>query len=1551
MNAGRHLALFLFDAFSHRRKIRIRTALALILLGMAFPAHTPLTAQEISNNFIHLSIKEGMSQGSALSLIQDHRGFIWIGTEDGLNRYDGLKMKIYRLTADDPNSLSNDTVTVLFEDSLGTIWVGTNRGLNRYNRDMDNFTRFLNAPQDPLSLSHNAIFAIHEGRASGSLWIGTEGGGLNAFDRKTEKFKRFVRESREKPSASRSAIYSLYEDKTGLLWMATNGGLHAFDYKTNKITRYGYDPRDPLSLSNNQVRVLYEDRAGTLWVGMEGGGLNAMDRTTGKFAHYHNEYTNPRSLSNNDVYVIYQDRSDRLLIGTHAGLSIFDPGKRNFSVIRNDPAKPESLIYDNICSILEDRTGVLWIGTRGRGVSQFVPDKMRFKLYQSYPNDSNSLISNYLRAIGEDSQGNLWIGTEDKGLCYLDRKSGSYTRYQLTPGHPTGLNNNFVYAVRVDRSDVVWIGTLGGGLNKYDPTKKTFAHYLNNANDPGSLSHNSVRCLLIDRFGILWVGTDGGGLNKLIAGKNSFIRYQNDPAVPGSLGHNRARVIFEDRSGTLWVGTFGGGLDRLDRKTDQFTVFRHDQANPNSLCNDYVMSLNEDAAGNIWIGTEGGLSRLDPKTGTFTTFSAKDGFPSNSFYGILIDESDNLWLSGVRGISRFHPASRSVKTYDVSDGLQGNEFNGGAYFKTRGGEMFFGGSQGLNSFFPGTIKDNPYPPGVAITDFQISNKTVRPGQKTNGRVILERSITEASDLVLSWKDRFISFEFAALHFAAPKKNRYAYIMEGLEKEWNDANDRNFVNFTNLPPGHYTFKVRASNNDGVWNEKGASLKIRVVPPVWATLWFRGLAAVFLLALIVAVFRARTRSIRQRAVTLERNVAARTTELQQEITVRKKTEAELEKRQKYLQTILFNSPSAIVTTDAHSRIIEWSHGAEGIFGWRRDEVLGKDVDDIVVPPEFMEEARKLSQITLEGMMVIPGEAVRRRKDGTLRHVLMASSPIYIGREITGGMAVYTDISGLKKAEKEAKEANRAKSEFLANMSHEIRTPMNGIFGMTELALETHLTKEQRDYLEAVKTSAESLMNIINDILDFSKIEAKKVDLETIPFNLRDTVHAIVSGLAIQAEKKSLELIYDIPADIPDQLMGDPGRLRQILTNMLSNAVKFTEKGEVVVSIGIEERFADRARLHFQVRDTGIGIPPEKVKMIFDPFTQADSSTTRVYGGTGLGLAISSQLVELMKGRIWAESKAGQGSTFHFTAMLGLQVKEEERQVPVRFEELKDIEVLVVDDNATNRKILQEMLAHWGMKSTTAESARQALERLDQARREDRLFKLILIDANMPQMDGFELAEEINKNPEYGNILIMMLSSAGFRGDSTKCRQLGFSAYLTKPVKQSFLLDAIMLALGTPPEKRGEAPLITRHSLIQPRTRFTILLAEDNPINQKLAIRILENRGHKVTVVDNGRKALAALDGNVYDLVLMDVQMPEMDGYQATAEIRFRERESGNHMPIIAMTAHAMKGDREKCLESGMDEYVSKPLKPYDLQNTIEQVMDRLSKARRDSTREIA
>ena len=537
----------------------------------------------------------------------------------------------------------------------------------------------------------------------------------------------------------------------------------------------------------------------------------------------------------------------------------------------------------------------------------------------------------------------------------------------------------------------------------------------------------------------------------------------------------------------------------------------------------------------------------------------------------------------------------------------------------------------------------------------------------------------------------------------------------------------------------------------------------------------------------------------------------------------------------------------------------------------------------------------------------------------------------------------VEQLRAATYAAEASSRAKSEFLANMSHEIRTPLNGVIGMTDLALETELSAEQKEYLDAVKLSADSLLCVINDILDFSKIEAGKIDLDKADFNLRDCLETTLKTLALRADEKGLELLCEIAPEVPEVVEGDSSRLRQIVVNLVGNAIKFTHEGEVALKVGVEVADGEDRLLHFTVSDTGIGIPVEKQKLIFDPFSQADTSRTRKHGGTGLGLTISARLAKVMDGRMWVESQVGTGTQFHFT----VRVKSSEKEVEVGTiappEILRDVAVLVVDDNRTNRRILEGMLKRWHMKPVSVEGGTQALAGLASARDAGAPYRLVLTDMHMPDMDGFTLIERIRQDPKLSTATIMMLTSAGHRGDAERCKTLGVAAYLLKPVRQSELREAVERVLGARVQT-GATPLITRYSLQDardPSDILSVLLAEDNLVNQRLATRLLEKRGHRVSLAANGREVLTALEKQTYDLVLMDVQMPEMDGLEATAILRQREKESERHQEVVALTAHGMKGDRERCLAAGMDGYLAKPIRPQEL----DEILDKYVALRRE------
>ncbi len=682
-------------------------------------------------------------------------------------------------------------------------------------------------------------------------------------------------------------------------------------------------------------------------------------------------------------------------------------------------------------------------------------------------------------------------------------------------------------------------------------------------------------------------------------------------------------------------------------------------------------------------------------------------------------------------------------------------------------------------------------------------------------------------------------------------------------------------------------------------------------------------------------------RLRRVILEARVDERTLELQKEVAERKQAERELEEQKRFSELSHRELPSWPSSRLAPTMPCKMCNPAfEHLFGTARKRSSGGLCSNCLRTPELRAEIG-VNRAKSRGGKTTHIVTRRRRSDGSLVDVEAYSVPLGPEGAPTGAVLLYQDITERRRAEEallrakeEAEAASRAKSEFLANMSHEIRTPMNGIMGMTELVLDTDLDADQREYLNLAKVSADSLLSLINDILDYSKIEAGKLDIETIDFNLSDCIGETMKTLSLRAHQKGLELAFQIEPDVPDALAGDPGRLRQIIINLVGNAIKFTESGEVVLSVRNDAR-AEDVRLLFTVADTGIGIPHDKQASIFEAFSQADGSMTRKYGGTGLGLTISSRLVQLMGGRIWVDSELGKGSRFHFTSHFKMQKSPVRKIIPRDPSTLRDMGVLVVDDNATNRQILVKLLANWHMVPTVADSAANAMTILSEAKGLGRDFPLILLDAQMPDVDGFALAEYIKRHPDWETATVMMLSSAGQRGDALRCRELGVAAYLTKPVRQAELLDAILTALGTRPRNETRPALVTRHSLRESRNRLRILLAEDNAVNQLVALRLLEKCGHTVVVAANGKKALEALDKDSYDLILMDIQMPEMNGWEATRAIRERERESGGHIPIVAMTAHAMKGDEEKCLASGMDDYLTKPIRTAELLAALDRI----------------
>jgi signal transduction histidine kinase/CheY-like chemotaxis protein/ligand-binding sensor domain-containing protein len=1284
----------------------------------------------------------------------------------------------------------------------------------------------------------------------------------------------------------------------------------------------------------------------------------------------HDVWTSSNGLPHDSVRAIAQTADGYLWFATSSALARFDGVSFTVFNDSNTPLMKQSIP----ATMLAAPDGSFWLGTASNGL-------MRYRNGGFEKIAIPSLPSAGVRALLLDSRGAFWIGA-DKGLVRIEGGRGAAvfsggweTNVHVMLEYPAGtvwvgannglhrfqggvervftaadgLPDDSIWGLAVDAGGALWVGTHGGGLSEYRQGR--FRAYKRR---DGS-KQASITTMLADRDGALWIGTDGGGLERLAEGK--LTSYQ----TRDGLSNQVIRCLYEDSEGSLWMGTAGGGINRFKEYRVTMRTMRE------GLPSDSVRSVQQDSSGDIWLGTSGGIARLRA-AGDMTVYDSRDGLARDLMWPVIRDRRNNLWAGSEEGVvQRFRgePHGQAERQWKFAPPIHLLfEQRNGAVWVAAGDSVVriegdaaaaFGKPQGLASL-PATAltesADGTIWVGTALGVQRFDGRQFGPVlARPTGRQSVTALYGDAAGRVWAVTVSGLS-RIDGTHLTAftPAQG----ILES-DMRWILEDDGGYFW---IPGRNGLLRVSRAELDAVAEGRKRSLEVE---PFGVADGMRG-SSDFSLGITPTAWKGRDNKLyfatygglleidparltvgrRAPPVLIERVTGERQAAVAPGGWIRAGGNLEF-----HYTALSFLFPE----------FLQFRYRLEGFDADWVDAGNRRAAYYTNLPPgsyRFRVAARNMDSAWRESGVSFPLEA-RPRFYQTLWFAALCALAAS-----TAGIAFYQlrvralrrserrlaerveertaelrrEIQVRQRAEEAARAANLAKSEFLANMSHEIRTPMNGVLGVTELLLDAETAPEKRTYLDMVKSSGESLLTIINDILDFSKIEAGRLDLDPVDFDLQALLGQLMKSFSVSASQKGLELICQT-AGVPGMVVGDPTRLRQVLTNLLGNALKFTSAGEIVVRAEVESRDAGALRMHFSVRDTGIGISADKQQQIFEPFAQADASTTRKYGGTGLGLTVSLRLVEMMGGKLWVESQPGRGSCFHFTARLG--ISKQPRAAPAAEPNLTGVPVLIVDDNSTNLLVLQRTLANWGMRVRAEASARAALAYARAASNAGAPLPLVITDAHMPEEDGFDLARQLRQDPGCAAPAIVMLTSASQRGDAERCRELGLAAHLGKPVSPWELRRLLCAVLGGSAEERRAAIAGTDDGSLadDPPAGASrkILLAEDNPVNQVVALRLLERRGHRVTLAANGLEAVAAVGREPFDLVLMDVQMPEMDGFEATAAIRQAEEAGGRHVPIFAMTAHAMKGDAERCRAAGMDGYLPKPIRPAELYAIVE------------------
>ncbi|MYM32559.1 response regulator [Duganella sp. CY15W] len=1460
--------------------------------------------------FEQLSVEHGLAQETVLAIAQDKQGFIWLGTQAGLTRFDGYRTVTYKSAISEPRSLADNWVRVLHLDRSGQLWVGTDGGLDRYDAATKTFTHFL----------------PHESAQRGNG-------------------NRHVR--------------AIADDGLGGLWVATADGLHHFDPNSKRFNSWHHDPADAGSLASDHVTSLARDAGGRLWVGTASG-LDMLPAGATRFQHYTIDASGDSKF--NSVNALQVDDAQTLWVGTQGGLEQWrllgaEPQRRRLGA--REGLKPGT----SITALYEDAENNVWAGSLADGLFRWLPSEGRLVQYRHQVSDTHSVADNQISALFRDRVGTFWVGTWNDGASRVDMGSGGFARIVRQADQPNSLSDNKIRSILPDGHGKLWLGS-SGGLNLYDAVTGESKVWRHNPQNPNSISDDQITTLWREKNGNLWIGGQAGinhlNLNSGAIRSISFVRgdpasdtirnivgdrngvlwvasrgglhrldpvtmetrtFRHDPSDSDSLSDNVVRPILEDRRGQLWIGTFNG-LDLLDRKTGKFRHFRRDAVNQNSLSHDEVHCLYEDALGTIWVGTAAGLNKMEMAADgsvKFRRYLRKDGIADDAIASILPDDAGNLWLSTNSGLSRLNIETGLVRNYSGADGTIEGAYFDGAALRTPDGILYFGGFNGITAFAPSEVRENSVAPTVAITDFQIFNKSLKPGQGEHGDV-LRTAIEHTAALTLLEGDSVFSLEFAALHYAAPQRNRFAYQLQGFDEDWvvTDSTKR-FATYTNLDPGKYVFRVKAANKDGIWNDNAATLEITIKPPFWKTWWFRSVLALIAAGGAYAVYHARVRALRHQQLRLEHLVGSRTAEVEYKNQQLQHQKHELERRRLEAEAQRAEAEQRRIDTERQKEEVEQAHRNISVLSELGREMsasldmettmqtlyrhvnhlmsaqifgIGFVLEDegvidfpfaieggvrtypyqrrLDLPDQlavwclthrkpifindFLKEYRDyMSESGLESL--VPCE----REDGmpvATAHSMMYT-PLIIGDKVVGLLCVqsternayqrihmdmlqtlaahaaaglenaraYQELEEtlqtlrqtrdqlmaqerqvrhhteelartnralqdneerLRYAKQKAEDATRQKSEFLANMSHEMRTPLAGVIGMLGFALrDPQLAASTREQIMRGQANAQSLLSIINDLLDFSKIEAGKLTIENIDFSLSGAVENVVGLFEEQAAAHSVGFSLEFSDDLPQFVVGDPTRLRQVLVNLVGNAFKFTLHGSVRMRVERAPDDGTENRIRFSVSDTGIGIEADAIPRLFQQFEQADASTTRRYGGTGLGLAICRQLVELMGGSINAVSTPGEGSTFMFELPLPNGVAPPVVPHVPREPHSHQLKVLCAEDFPTNQIIIRMMLEDLGHKVDIAANGALAVKACSLTR-----YDLILMDGRMPEMDGASATRLIRSGgPDVApvrdqELMIIALTANASEEDRSRYLASGMDDFLTKPIDEDKL-----------------------------------------------------------------------------------------------------------------------------------------------------------------------